>query len=44
MGQGRYKGNYGVDFFFEYATCTREWINEGKTVYAYFNNTAGAAL
>jgi uncharacterized protein YecE (DUF72 family) len=41
---GNYKGSYREDFLSEYALYIREWQEEGKTVYAYFNNTAGAAL
>ena len=42
--QGKYKGSYSDDFLYEYANYIQEWLDEGKTVYAYFNNTAGAAL
>ncbi|MDO3628598.1 DUF72 domain-containing protein [Mucilaginibacter sp. BT774] len=41
---GNYKGSYSEDFLNEYATYIREWQQEGRTVYAYFNNTAGDAL
>jgi uncharacterized protein YecE (DUF72 family) len=41
---GNYKGSYSEPFLSEYASYIREWQEEGKTVYAYFNNTAGAAL
>jgi uncharacterized protein YecE (DUF72 family) len=41
---GNYKGSYPESFLYEYALYIREWQEEGKTVYAYFNNTAGAAL
>ena len=41
---GDYKGSYDRGFLYEYAGYIAEWLNEGKTVYAYFNNTMGAAL
>jgi uncharacterized protein YecE (DUF72 family) len=41
---GDYKGSYAKDFLYEYALYILEWQQEGKTVYVYFNNTAGAAL
>lgn len=41
---GSYKGSYSDSFLYEYALYIREWAAEGKTVYVYFNNTAGAAL
>jgi len=41
---GDYKGSYSDAFLSEYAQYIREWREDGKTVYVYFNNTAGAAL
>lgn len=41
---GNYKGSYSESFLSEYALYINEWQQEGKTVYIYFNNTAGAAL
>jgi uncharacterized protein YecE (DUF72 family) len=41
---GNYKGSYSDSFLSEYAYYINEWLEEGKSVYAYFNNTAGAAL
>lgn len=41
---GDYKGSYTEDFLAEYATYIHEWIQEGKMVYAYFNNTIGDAF
>ncbi|MCE6992449.1 DUF72 domain-containing protein [Dyadobacter sp. CY323] len=41
---GDYKGQYENDFLYEYAEHIQDWIDEGKTVYAYFNNTMGAAI
>ena len=38
---GNYRENYEEDFLNEYATYLKEWIEEGKTVYVYFNNTHG---
>ncbi|HYG01982.1 MAG TPA: DUF72 domain-containing protein [Chryseosolibacter sp.] len=40
---GNYRGGYSDEFLSEYATYIRDWINEGKEVYTYFNNTAGDA-
>jgi uncharacterized protein YecE (DUF72 family) len=41
---GNYKGSYSGDVLYEYALYIREWQQDGKTVYCYFNNTAGDAL
>ncbi|MET0300070.1 MAG: DUF72 domain-containing protein [Flavitalea sp.] len=41
--QGDYRGNYGEQLLLEKATKARQWINSGKDVYAYFNNTIGDA-
>ena len=41
---GDYKGRYSDDFIHEYAGYIKEWIQEGKTIYAYFNNTMGDAI
>ncbi len=41
---GRYRGSYSNDFLFKYAQHIKAWINEGKTVYFYFNNTMGDAV
>lgn len=40
----RYRGDYSDEFLKRYAGYINKWINEKKTVYAYFNNTAGAAF
>lgn len=40
----RYRGSYTDEFLKRYATHINAWIGEKKTVYAYFNNTAGAAV
>lgn len=42
--QGGYRGSYPDDFLSEYASYIRDWIADGKKVYAYFNNTMGDAL
>ncbi len=39
--QGKYRGSYTDDFLYEYAGYIKEWQEEGKTVYVYFNNTMG---
>jgi uncharacterized protein YecE (DUF72 family) len=41
---GKYGGSYDDDILYEYALYIKEWQEEGKTVYVYFNNTAGDAL
>ncbi len=41
---GKYRGSYADDVLYEYASYIREWQDEGKTVYAYFNNTMGDAV
>lgn len=41
---GNYKGSYTDAFLSEYASYIRDWQEEKKTVYCYFNNTAGDAL
>ena len=40
----RYRGDYNDEFLKRYAGYIKEWISEKKTVYAYFNNTVGAAV
>lgn len=40
---GGYRGSYSDGFLYEYAEYVKEWLAEGKTVYAYFNNTMGDA-
>lgn len=42
--KGDYKGGYTNDFLEEYANYIKDWQQEGKTVYAYFNNTIGDAV
>ena len=41
---GNYRESYVDDFLYEYASYINEWIEEGKTVYVYFNNTMGDAF
>lgn len=41
---GSYRGSYTSDVLAEYASYIQEWLFEGKTVYAYFNNTMGEAI
>jgi uncharacterized protein YecE (DUF72 family) len=40
----RYRGSYSEEFLKEYAQKIKAWIAGNKTVYAYFNNTAGDAV
>ncbi|MCH5597525.1 DUF72 domain-containing protein [Niabella ginsengisoli] len=41
---GDYKGSYDEGFLYEYAGYISEWLESGKVVYVYFNNTMGNAL
>ncbi len=41
---GGYHGSYEDDYLSEYAGYIRETLEDEKTVYVYFNNTAGNAL
>lgn len=41
---GNYRESYTEDFLREYASLLQEWMEEGKTVYVYFNNTRGDAF
>lgn len=41
---GDYKGSYDDSFLYEYAHYIRDWLEAGKEVYVYFNNTMGGAL
>lgn len=40
----RYRGDYPDNFLKQYAGYIKEWINDKKTIYTYFNNTMGAAV
>jgi uncharacterized protein YecE (DUF72 family) len=42
--KGDYRGGYSVDFLREHAMSIREWLDEKLPVFAYFNNTIGAAI
>jgi uncharacterized protein YecE (DUF72 family) len=41
---GKYRGTYAEDVLQEYSYYVREWQEDGKTVYVYFNNTMGDAV
>jgi uncharacterized protein YecE (DUF72 family) len=41
---GGYRGSYADAFLYEYAGYIKDWLADGKTVYAYFNNTMGDAI
>lgn len=41
---GGYRGSYTDDMLYEYAQYIKEWQQDGKAVYVYFNNTMGAAV
>ena len=41
---GKDRGSYTDDFLCQYAQHIRQWANEGKAVYFYFNNTMGDAV
>ena len=42
--KGDYRGQYEDDFLYEFAENIQDWLAEGKTVFAYFNNTMGEAV
>jgi uncharacterized protein YecE (DUF72 family) len=41
---GNYRGSYTDDFLYEYSQYIKSWLEDGKTVYTYFNNTMGDAV
>jgi uncharacterized protein YecE (DUF72 family) len=41
--ENNYRGSYTDVLLADYAIQIREWLNESRTVYAYFNNTLGPA-
>jgi uncharacterized protein YecE (DUF72 family) len=41
---GNYRGSYTDAFLLEYAEYINQWLREGRSVYVYFNNTAGDAF
>lgn len=42
--EGGYRGSYSDTYLAEYASYINEWLDDGKTVFAYFNNTMGDAV
>jgi uncharacterized protein YecE (DUF72 family) len=42
--KGDYRGSYPNDFLEEHAAYMKAWLEEGKTVYVYFNNSLGDAV
>lgn len=42
--KGNYRESYPDYFLSEYSTYIKEWLEEGKEVYVYFNNTMGDAF
>lgn len=38
-----YRGSYSNELLAGYAVKIKSWLNEGRTVFAYFNNTLGPA-
>lgn len=42
--EGGYRGSYSDDYLNEYAEYIKDWIDDGKSVYSYFNNTLGSAV
>ncbi|NIG55583.1 DUF72 domain-containing protein [Chitinophaga sp. Cy-1792] len=42
--EGNYRHSYDDSYLYEYAQYVREWLDAGKDVYAYFNNTIGEAV
>jgi uncharacterized protein YecE (DUF72 family) len=41
---GNYRGSYDSTFLKNWSAHIDEWLNSGKTVYVYFNNTMGDAF
>lgn len=41
---GNYRGSYDDQFLYEYASYVGDWLEDGKRVYVYFNNTMGSAI
>lgn len=42
--KGDYRGSYSDEVLREYASYIKNWLIEGKLVFAYFNNTIGEAI
>jgi uncharacterized protein YecE (DUF72 family) len=40
---GRYRGTYATKVLQDYAAAIKNWMENGKTVFTYFNNTLGEA-
>lgn len=40
----KYRGSYSDEYLKQLAESIAKWIQEGRTVYAYFNNTVGDAF
>ena len=41
---GNYRGTYTDDFLKEQASNIKSWLQQGKSVFVYFNNTMGSAF
>jgi uncharacterized protein YecE (DUF72 family) len=41
---GNYRGSYSEDILSEYADYISDWVEQGKKVFVYFNNTMGDAF
>ncbi|TDN95011.1 uncharacterized protein YecE (DUF72 family) [Salegentibacter sp. 24] len=41
---GNYRGSYSEEFLKEYSGLVNEWMDQGRMVYVYFNNTMGDAF
>jgi uncharacterized protein YecE (DUF72 family) len=41
---GNYRDEYSDEVIYEYSQYILEWLDEGKFVYVYFNNTMGNAI
>lgn len=41
---GKYRGSYSNDILNEYAGYIHQWLQSGKKVFVYFNNTMGDAV
>jgi uncharacterized protein YecE (DUF72 family) len=41
---GNYRGSYSDEFLNEFSYYIRDWQEEGKTIFVYFNNTMGDAI
>ncbi|WP_316831859.1 DUF72 domain-containing protein [Pedobacter aquatilis] len=41
---GNYRGSYDSDTLSDYASIIRDWLEEERRVYLYFNNTMGEAI